>query len=287
VSPAVADLQAESSQGWRPRCRHYVGLSLVFGWALVVDLRADVIAAFDVDARRTVWLRAVCWYLAALVPIAWMQDGNVPWHLLDAAARHAALVSSVLTIAFAATAPATAVAVFYLRRRGVQIRSIAAVTVLIVAATTACWLALGPYIDSLSMQIYQRVDSALPTTAREVGNADYRWSIWLDLLGDSLRDTGTPWRDGVSLVGWALLGFVLAKDRGWRVPARLAAFFVATWLVWLVLVFGVLLFSVNSWPPPSTAAQRWRDVLVMLATGLVWLLLEQGRKESPGDSPAA
>ncbi|HKE84401.1 MAG TPA: hypothetical protein VKB50_11620 [Vicinamibacterales bacterium] len=206
----------------------------------------------------------------------------MPWHLLDAPARQAALVSSALTVAFAATAPATAVAVFYLRRHGVSIRGIAAVTLLIVAATSACWLAIGPYFDSLSMQIYQRVDSALPATSRELGNPGYRWSIWLDLLGDRLRDTGTPWRHGVSLLGWALLGFVLAKGRGWRVAARLAGF-VATWLV---LAFSVLLFSVYSAQAPSTAAQRWRDVLVMLATGLVWLLLEQRRKESPGDSSA-
>jgi len=279
VSPAIADLQCEAGRGRLMRMRHYMAVGGVLVWAIVGDLSRDAGLAFEPGARHGVWRRAAWWYLAAVGVFAWIGSGDTPWHLLDAATRQAALISAALNLPFAAMAPATAAAVFYLRRHGAPIRTIVAVTMLVVAATTVLTLAISQYNNGVSMQIYERVDAALPAAAREGGHSDHRWSIWLDYRRDDLVDRSSLYRSGAGMVPWALLGFVLARGRNWKVPVRLTGF-VATWFA---LGYIVLRIDVTLRMVPSTAYQRWRDVVLMLATSLIWLLVERMTSHGPGE----
>jgi hypothetical protein len=116
VSPAIADLQLEASNGLSFRLRHYVAIVCVLVSAVGCDVCTDLAGGFSADARRAVWRPAFLWSLAAFAVSIWIGKRE-PIEVLGPAAAAASLLRALLTaprnaLYVAMTAPA-----FYFTRR--------------------------------------------------------------------------------------------------------------------------------------------------------------------------
>jgi hypothetical protein len=273
VSPAIADLQCEADRDLHTRTRHYAAIGMVLAWALVKDLRTDGAAAFTMDAWHSVWMRAGWWWAGSIVVLGWqMHNGFAPWHLLDETTSRAAWFSyTVGFLPFLGLAPATIAAAFYLRRREDVTNRTLVVAMLVIVAVGLAWkLTWSPVIEQRWLQVHQHVAHVIPAGADAFDHPDHSSYVWLQSREDLLGGSGF-WHGVISVIPFPLLGIVLARSRGWMVSARLLGL-AATWFA---IAYASLEIRMRLDPWMRTVAfEPWLNVGILLATPLVWLVLE-------------
>ena len=283
VSPAIADLQCEAAHGIHARARHYAAMVAVFACAVARDFRLDVGPAFDAKARRHVWTRTALWTLGFAGFVGWMRFREDLTVLGPAAAPTILGVALLKSLAAAFTVAMTA-ASFYLLRRGSTNRTVIAVTLVLFVAALATMFAVHPVRLSADRELYD-IGQALNADAPSLTSL---LAVWLNFRADDIDGTLTRGRDlrgALGVINGALLGFVLAASRRWRVPVT-GVMVVATTLAVAMIVISVESGMLGH--PPSHAFQGWRSVAISFVVTGLWVLATartrriRGAEQVPG-----
>jgi len=271
VSPAIADLQAEADLGWRHRARHYAGLAVVLGFALLKDIRFDAGLTSLASTWRT-WRKAVFWHLGLAIPMALLFLWATPW-------QHLQGVRLIVLLMFAFGlfgAPiSTTAAAFYLRRDGLTepraVIAALAVPLVIFAPVTLAWNVLGPPAATL---IYETAAPRIEAAGKPDENILHR--MWLANFKERSTSTAprsyTVWntvRDIATFPSSALIGVWLARRRGWRIFRGMFGLQCA------FLIVGVARELTEA--PGALKSDALATAFLLLGPALVWLLVLRNR----------
>jgi hypothetical protein len=255
VSPAIADMQLEVSQGGS-RWRHYLGLCLVLIYAALHDLRLDVSVAFDRESRRVAWKRAGIWYLGSAAVFTFLEF----WEEMsrahtDSGIWAVALTSAVLKAAVTAPGVGIVPAVLFLYRRAPSRRTIVAAVLIAGAVTVIVAMSVRP--------IRMLADQTLYDDAPNRSQDSYRVQR---------LDPSTTWWEGVQMGAWvfahACVGVVLAHGRS---VARRVAGVLLTWYLFVAFLLSAeILGTFRS----SLIMQRWKDMALVFSVAVVWLVYD-------------
>jgi hypothetical protein len=268
VSPALADLQAERHQGWRQRARHYAGLTVVFGFALLKDIRIDA-GLTSFAAAWEVWRKAVAWHVALAIPLAAAFLWATPWRHLQGVEF---TVLAMFALGLFGVPVSTTAAGFYLRRAGLtESRAVIAATVVpfvLFAPVSIGWDGLSPRAASL---IYETAAPKIEAPGTPINI----WErIWLANFKERRTESQQPltiWaalRSVAALPLSPMIGVWLARRRGWRIFRSLLCLQCA------FLVFGVAGTLVTG--PGILANEALAIAFSLFSPALVWLLVLRG-----------
>lgn len=272
IAPALADMEFERSAGLLRQFVHWTHFPAIFLYAILWDLRLDLVSSVDGRDRRRAWTRAGLWYVGAaiLMTVLPLWESTLGMLLLQGLWREAAL-SAGLNAVVDAAAVATVPAVIYLLRSGLGRRSLAVVVLLlsILAAGTA-W-AVRPIRASADQALVERVrDTTAPSAASrfadrmEASNLDQRSAWWHDL------------RSGLWVFSFGLWGVVLSSRSGWGIASALFRM-LCTW--YLIVAF---LSRYRSFREATPIEQDWKEFAMTTSVALLWLaadgLIRLGRR---------
>lgn len=263
VSPALADLEMEASRGWRQRARHYAGLIIVFGCALLRDIRVDAGLVSFASAWET-WRKAVFWQCANVIPVTVTFLWVNPWPYFRGVEL---IVVATFAIGFLTAPVSTMAAAFYLRRGGLSdSRAIVAaivVPLVLLAPMRIAANVLRPFAASVVYEAAApriEADKSAPglLTASLEGWETYSrqpLTVW-SVLGSTVT---------LPLSLSAPIGVWLARRRGWRIVRSLLGLYCA---LGVFTVAGALATA------PGFLVNDARAVIFsLLGPALVWLLV--------------
>jgi hypothetical protein len=281
VSPALADLEAEASQGWRQRARHYAGLTIVLACALVRDIRVDAGLTSFASTWQT-WRKAVFWHLGLAIPMALLFLWATPWQHLQGVRL---IVLLIFAFGLFGAPVSTTAAAFYLRRDGLTepraVIAALAVPLVIFAPVTIAWNVLGPPAATL---IHETAAPRIEAAGKPDENILQR--MWLANFKERSTSTApssyTVWntvRDIVAFPSSALIGVWLARRRGWKI---FRGIFV---LQCAFLIVGVAHELTEG--PGALKSDALATAFLLLGPALVWLLVLRGAPSLSAAPPAA
>ncbi len=277
VSPAIADLDSERTGDWRTHLRHWGGLVVVLGAALLRDWYTDAKTAFDVGARRDVWLVSAMWYTAPTVLLAGVLLKNqTPWHLLDATAGTAVVLDTVLGARLYASYVAVIAAVFLLSRRVSSIKALVigvGVVSLAFASMNATSSAVRMPLNRTIHETASRNLAAAPVPAGEPSWERTDGRKWVEWRSGQAKQHATT----TEVLGWfaivpltalfnfmpfGLVGLALARTRDAWVALRAAA---------VISTIVAIYLLTNKWDEPNQFLQFLRQMQAVTAGALVWI----------------
>lgn len=274
VSPAIADLQSETDHGWHLRARHYTGLVVVFGFALLRDIRVDAgLTSYGVAWHA--WRKAVAWTVALTLPLIALALWVTPWHHLTGVRASVVVVLVLFFVLFGAPVSTIATA-FYLRRGGLgETRTVIAALLIPVVLFAPAAITWGAFSSPVASRIYETAAPRISPTDEHVSAR-----IWLSYVEQIARPEQQPttvWGALNQVAAFplsAMIGVLMARRRGWRV-----------FLCWIGLQFAFAFFDLTrqilAWP--VHLGPGWSEPIRLLPVVLVCVLVLRGNQ---GRSPS-
>ena len=290
VSPAIADLQFEASDRSRvQRLIGYVSIYRAVIGALAIDIGEDLTRAFN-RARSSAWGAAAILYvllIALNLILNWQPMIGSDELGLDA-------LSVILAFSLPSLAVASLPAVLIpfavvMTRRGTEARSIliaaGVVSVIVVVASVTLAVPAGRRADQYRQAAFwrARMDTADPPRSLEA----IRRELTVEITRPDQRRARADRNQflfhsiaarAMGTFAFALIGIGLARKRGWR----LLLWAAGAYIVWVVLLTGVVgVFEPTWFPPPRPAAVFvWTQTLALFVVGMLALGIGAGDRRA-------